>query len=356
MPPIYLSSTFESGNPQGFQYARTQNPTRQYLEEALASVEGARFALACSSGMSAITTVIQHLKQGDVIISDVHVYGGTYRSLQTIAANMGVRVEFIDVNDTRLLQKKLSNKNAKLLWLETPSNPLLSAIDIQEAAELSHKNGVKVVVDNTLLTAAIQRPLDHGADIVVYSTTKYINGHSDCLGGAIVLNDKQIYESLSYIQNACGTGASPFDAWLTLRGLRTLAVRMASHVENAEYLACSLADNSRIERVFHPSLFRGNALRIADVQQQRKSPLLSIELNEKYSVQVFLESLKLFTFAESLGGVESLVNHSVRMSHASVPDDIRKTMHLNENIVRLSVGIESKEDLLQDLLQALAKA
>lgn len=354
IPPLHLSTTFTFGNEGGYEYSRSGNPTRQVLEQTLAALEDARFALAFSSG-SAVLAAVSALLQGDQsILFSSDAYGGTYRYLTKVLD--GKRSHTVDFTDLTAVQTMLqTHSNVRIVWLETPTNPLLKVADIAKIAELAHAHQALLVVDNTFATPVLQQPLALGADIVVYSTTKYINGHSDSIGGSLSTNSQELYDQLKFLQNAMGSMLSPFDSWLTLRGVRTLELRMKQHVANAEALVEVLHGHPKVEKVYYPALFTGTQGNIVKKQQSHGGAIISVELAEKYDARKFTDALRYFPLAESLGGVESLIDHPASMTHASIPKAERKKIGLSDGLLRLSVGIENTEDLVKDIRQALAK-
>jgi len=338
--PVHQASTFQqeaSGKHKGYEYSRTGNPTRFALETALASLENAKYGLAFSSGVAAETAVFSLLKKGDHIVAGDDMYGGTYRLLERVFKKWGISVTYADV-DVIDSFKKAIRKNTKLIWIETPTNPLLKIVDIAKVARLAHKNDVLLAVDNTFASPYFQNPLLLGADIVVHSTTKYIAGHSDIVGGGVVTNNEKLYNDLKFYQNSAGAVPGPWDCWLTLRGIKTLAIRMRAHDENARYLAKYLSTHPNVERLFYPG-FCG---------------MLSFELKGgRREVEKFFAHLKIFALAESLGGVESLISYPAGMTHSSIPKEERLKRGITDNFIRVSVGIENKIDLKNDFAQAL---
>ncbi len=356
IPPIYQTSTFVQSSPgehKGYEYSRSHNPTRTRLEECLASLENAEYALVTSSGMAAISLIFQSFPKGSKVLCGDDVYGGTYRILNTIYND---RFELRQVNSTDLqaVNDELSTYKPDLIWLESPTNPMLQISDIRAICEASHKIGAKVVVDNTFMSPYFQNPLDLGVDMVVHSLTKYINGHSDVVDGAIMLNNKEQYDKLWYLQNSIGPSQSPFDSWLVLRGIKTLAIRMESHAKNAMEIAKFLESHPKIEKVIYPGLTSHPQHELAKEQMTGFGGMLSLYikggLNE---TKRFLEEVSLFVLAESLGGVESLIEHPAIMTHASVPLEERTKLGITDNFVRVSVGIEDVNDLKKDLKDAL---
>lgn len=354
--PIYQTSTYtqeEIGKHKGYEYTRTGNPTRTALEECLASLEEGRFGLAFASGLAATTAVLSILRQGDNVIASDDLYGGTYRLFEQIYKNYGITFTYVDATDIN--QVKLAiNTDTKLIWLETPTNPLLKIYDIKEIATISKHNAILLAVDNTFATPYFQQPLTLGADIVVHSTTKYIGGHSDVIGGAVILNDENVYEKIKFYQNAAGAVTSPFDSWLTLRGLKTLSLRMKQHEKNARLIASALSEHPQIEQVYYPGLSTHPQFDLATTQMKGYGGMVTIKVKGGYEeANKFIKSLKIFSLAESLGGVESLVCYPTAMTHASIPRVEREKRGITDNLVRLSVGIEDLEDLLTDLDNAL---
>lgn len=356
IPPLHLSTTFEFGNTKGYEYSRSGNPTREILEQTLAALDDAKYALTYSSGSAALANIAALLEKDQSILFSSDAYGGTYRYLSTVLGKQGLQSHTVDFTDLTAVEKALkTHKNVRIVWIETPTNPLLKVADIAEIAKLAHKHNAILVVDNTFATSIIQQPLAFGADIVVYSTTKYINGHSDSVGGSIAVNDDKLYEQLKYLQNAIGAILSPFDSWLTLRGLRTLELRMQQHVKNAEAIVEVLTASEMVAKVYYPSLFTGEQGKIVKKQQKYGGAIISIELDDKYDVQSFLKALRYFPLAESLGGVESLIDHPASMTHAAIPKEEREKIGLSDGLLRISVGIENTEDLVADIERALEK-
>lgn len=354
MPPIYQTSTYVQKSPgkhQGYEYTRSHNPTRTRLEENLAALENAKYALTTSSGLAMTSLIMHMLPEGSHIICGDDVYGGTYRLFTTVFQNKH-KFEFIDTTDYKLVEKKLKEKPA-IIWLETPTNPTLKITDIAKVAKMAKANKVDVYVDNTFMSPYFQNPLDLGADVVVHSMTKYINGHSDVVGGAMMTNSKKIYDALWVLQNSIGPSSSPFDSWLVLRGIKTLAIRMRTHEENAKKIAKYLEGHAKVEKVVYPGLKSHPQHAIAKRQMSGFGGMITFYLKGglKESKR-FLERVKIFALAESLGGVESLIEHPAIMTHASVPKKIREEIGIHDNLIRLSVGIEDVEDLIADIEQA----
>lgn len=356
IPPLHLSTTFEFGNTKGYEYSRSGNPTREILEQTLAALDDAKYALTYSSGSAALANIAALLEKEQSILFSSDAYGGTYRYLSTVLGKQGLQSHTVDFTDLTAVEKALkTHKNVRIVWIETPTNPLLKVADITEIAKLAHRHNTILVVDNTFATPIIQQPLVFGADIVVYSTTKYINGHSDSVGGSIAINDDKLYEQLKYLQNAIGAILSPFDSWLTLRGLRTLELRMQQHMKNAEAIVEVLTTSEKVAKVYYPNLFTGEQGKIVKKQQKYGGAIISIELDDKYDVQSFLKALRYFPLAESLGGVESLIDHPASMTHAAIPKEEREKIGLSDGLLRISVGIENTEDLVADIEGALAQ-
>lgn len=356
--PIHLSTTFarlRADSPTaGYEYTRSLNPTRKALEEKLAALDGAKYGLAFSSGLAAASTVIiSLLKAGDNVIGFDDLYGGTRRLLSNVFVNFDISATYVDATKSENIENAITPKS-KLIWIESPTNPLMKLADIKAIAQIAHKHGLILVVDNTFLSPYFQRPLDFGADIVVYSTTKYIGGHSDVLGGSVVLNNDDYYKKLAYNQNAVGAVLSPFDSYLTLRGAKTLAVRMQQHQKNALALAEFLESSPKVKRVNFPLLKSHPQHALAEAQSSGSSGIFSFELvGTLDDAQNFLSKLKLFATAESLGGVESLIEIPAIMTHASVPKEVREQNGISDTLIRVSAGIEDTEDLVEDFRQAL---
>jgi cystathionine beta-lyase/cystathionine gamma-synthase len=354
--PIYQTTTYAQSAPgvhKGYDYSRTDNPTRTALQAALASLEEAKYGLAFSSGMGAATTAMLLFKEGDHIISSRDVYGGTYRLFKRVLENFGLTFSFVETSNLKTLERAVT-KPTRLLWIESPTNPLLRITDIRAAAKIAHANGAFCLVDNTFASPYFQRPLSLGADLVLHSTTKYIGGHADVVGGAICLNHPRLYERLKYLQNAAGATPSPFDCFLTLRGIKTLALRMREHEKNATHIASFLKEHPGVGRVYYPGLANHPDHEIAAAQMNGFSGMVSFEVKGGLAAaRRVLSRLRLFKIAESLGGVESLVELPAIMTHASIPKQERKKAGLDDGLIRLSVGIEDVEDLTGDLKTAL---
>jgi cystathionine beta-lyase/cystathionine gamma-synthase len=356
MTPIFQTSTYKQdglGKHRGYEYARTQNPTRGALERNIAVLEKAEHGVAFSSGMSAISAVMHLCKEGDEIVITENVYGGTYRLAERILRDRGLRFAFVDTTDLAAVKASFTAKT-KLLFVETPTNPILRVTDIRAVSAFARSRGVLVTVDNTFMSPYFQNPLELGADIVVHSSTKYLNGHSDMVGGVVVTNDTGIADKLRFIQNAVGAVPGPFDCWLALRGTKTLALRMRQHETNARYLAAFLSRHPAVKKIYYPGLESHPEHELAMRQARGFGGIVSIDVGSLDRVRRALERVRVFTLAESLGGVESLICHPATMTHASVPEEFRNRLGITEGLMRLSVGIEDVEDLEADLTQALA--
>ena len=360
MTPIVLSSTFAQqgpGNHKGFEYARTGNPTRNTLEACVAGLEGGEHGLAFSSGCAAMTTLLHTLRPGDHIVAVDDVYGGTFRIMDKVFKPMGIETTWVDLSDMRRLEPAL-RAETKLVWLETPTNPMLKLIDIAEAARITRKHGkAKLVVDNTFATPMIHRPLAMGAHVVLHSTTKYLNGHSDVVGGVIATSDKELATQLRFLQNAMGAVPSPFDCFLVLRGLKTLSVRMERHAKNAAELARFLEQHEAVEKVYYPGLESHPQHALAKKQMATPGGMISFVVRGGLpAARALLETVRIFVCAESLGGVESLIEHPALMTHGSIPEEVRAGLGISDGLIRISVGLEALDDLRADLATALAAA
>lgn len=356
--PVYQTSTFTQqgiGEHKGFEYSRLSNPTRTALEVSLAALEHARYGLAFASGMAAEHAVFSLLNPGDHIVTVANVYGGTVRLFERLFSRYGITFSYVEGSDAQEFEGAIGS-NTKLIWLETPTNPLLTIVDIEAVAAIARARGVLLAVDNTFASPYFQRPLELGADIVVQSTTKYIAGHSDVIGGAVLLNDASIYEELRFFQNTIGAIPGPQDVWLTLRGVKTLAVRMRQHETNAFAVARFLQDHPRVSQVYFPGLPQHPNHEVARRQMSGFGGMVSFRLKEgnRESVNAFVKKLKVFSLADSLGGVESLVCFPMVMTHDAVPEKQRLELGITGDLLRLSIGIEGIDDLLADLKQALA--
>jgi cystathionine gamma-lyase/cystathionine beta-lyase/cystathionine gamma-lyase/homocysteine desulfhydrase len=353
--PIYQTSTFvqaELGKHKGYEYARTSNPTRAALERNLASLEHGRFGFAFASGMAAINALLTLLKSGDHVVAGHNLYGGTFRLFDKVLKDFGLSFSY--ANTTRLEEVgNAMRPSTRLLYVETPTNPIMEITDIAATAELAHRQGILLAVDNTFMSPYFQRPLELGADLIVHSTTKYLNGHSDGVGGAVILNDASLAERLKFIQNAAGAVLGPMDSWLVLRGVKTLAVRMRQHNENGMAVADFLQKHPKVLRVYYPGLPCHPQFELGKKQMTGFGGMLAFETGSLENARTFLKSLRLCSLAESLGGVETLIAHPATMTHASVPPEERRRLGITEGLVRISVGIEDVEDLIADLQQAL---
>tara|TARA_B110000881_G_scaffold53508_1_gene45459 strand:- start:1194 stop:2348 length:1155 start_codon:yes stop_codon:yes gene_type:complete len=357
MPPIYQTSTYSQSSPgkhQGYEYSRTHNPTRHALESSLASIENGQFGLAFGSGLAAIDAVLKLFKPGDEIISTNDLYGGSYRLFTKIFEKYGLKFHFTDMQNVNNVEA-LINVKTQMIWIESPTNPMMSIVDIKALSKIAKANEILLAVDNTFATPFLQKPLDLGADIVMHSATKYLAGHSDVILGALVTDNKKISDQLYFIQNASGAICGPMDSFLALRGIKTLHVRMARHCENAKKIAFFLESHTKIEKVFWPGFKSHPNHEIAKNQMTDFGAMISFTTkgnNYEQAIRV-VENLKIFTLAESLGGVESLAGHPASMTHASIPKDQRELSGVIDSLIRLSVGIEDSEDLIEDLKQAI---
>ena len=357
MPPIYQTSTYAQSSPgdhKGYEYSRTANPTRTALENAFASIENGKFGLAFGSGLAAIDTVLKLLKPGDEVVSTNDLYGGSYRIFTKIFEKFGIKFRFIGMENAINIDSFIT-KNTKLIWVETPTNPMMNIIDIEAVSKIAKKHNVLLAVDNTFATPYLQQPLNLGADIVMHSATKYLGGHSDVVMGALIVKDKELADKLYFIQNSCGAVCGPMDSFLVLRGIKTLHVRMQRHCENGKVVAEFLKNHSKIEKVYWPGFESHPNYEIAKKQMNDFGGMVSFVTKGNNIKDAFkiVENLKIFTLAESLGGVESLCGHPASMTHASIPKEEREKTGVVDGLIRLSVGIEAKEDLIADLKQAL---
>ncbi len=355
--PVYQTSTFRQegiGVHKGYEYSRTGNPTRTALEKALASLEEGHFGFAFASGVAASAAVLGLFQKGDHVVVGDDLYGGTYRLLEKVFRKWGLEVTYADIDSVDSFEKVIQ-KNTRLIWVETPTNPLLKIIDLKALSRIAKKSGVLLAVDNTFASPYFQKPLLLGADIVVHSTTKYIAGHSDIIGGGVIVNDENLGHELKFLQNATGAVPGPWDCWLTIRGIRTLSIRMREHATNAVYLANFLTQHPAVAKVHYPGLPTHPNHAVAKEQMGGFGGMISIELKGGYdAVEAFVGRLKLFAIGESLGGVESLITYPAKMSHGAFPREERLKLGITDNFLRISVGIENKEDLKEDLENALA--
>ncbi len=355
--PIYQTSTYvqdELGKHKGYEYSRTSNPTRAALERNLARLEGGEFGFAFASGMAAINAVMTLLKSGDHVVTGRNLYGGTFRLFERVLKGFGFEFTYVATTNLASVEEAI-RENTRLLFLETPTNPIMEITDLAAASELAHRHKLLVAVDNTFMSPYLQRPLELGADIVIHSTTKYLNGHSDGVGGAVVMNDPELADRLKFVQNAAGAVLGPMDSWLVLRGVKTLAVRMRQHSENGMAVAEFLAGHSKVQRVHYPGLSSHPQYELGRKQMHGPGGMLSFETGSITNARTVLNSVRLCSLAESLGGVETLISHPASMTHASVPPEERERLGITDGLVRISVGIEDVEDLIADLDQALAR-
>jgi cystathionine gamma-lyase len=359
MTPVYLTSTYVQSAPgqhKGYEYSRSDHPTRAVLEHNLAALEGVEYGLAFASGLAAENTVLDLLRAGDHVLATRDLYGGTYRLFERVWAKVGIEFSYVDGDDIDALRRAF-RPNTRMLWIETPSNPMLNLVDLQAACEVAHAHGALVVVDNTFATPYLQQPFEFGADIVVHSTTKYLGGHSDVVGGALCVRDATLYEQLKFYQNAVGAVPGPLDCFLVLRGIKTLALRMRQHCENARRIAEYLAQHPEVKQVRYPGLPSHPGHELARRQMRDFGGIVTMELHGGVERAMrFMSSTRLFTLAESLGGVEALMCHPATMTHASIPPEERARIGISDALIRLSVGIEDVDDLLEDLEQAIARS
>lgn len=358
MTPVYLTSTYVQESPgvhKGWEYSRTHNPTRKAYENCIANLESGKYGFAFASGCAATTTILHMLKQGDHVVAMDDMYGGTFRLFDKVLRLQGLEFSYVDLTDTKNFEKAVKS-NTKLLWIETPTNPTLKLADIRTLSEMAHKHNVIVVVDNTFMSPYFQRPLELGADIVVHSATKYIGGHSDVVGGVAVTGSAEIATQLAFLSNSMGGIQSPFDSFLALRSLKTLPIRMKAHAENAMTVAKFLESHALVEKVIYPGLESHPQHQLAKKQMTGFGGMITFFIKGGFNAaKIFLENVKVFALAESLGGVESLIEHPAIMTHASVPAEQRKTLGIDDSLIRLSVGIEDIDDLISDLKQAFDK-
>src|SRR5215212_717975 len=354
--PIYQTSTYAQeafGKPTGgYEYARTQNPTRAAVEQNIAALEGARFGYAFASGMAAIDATLKLVKAGEHVIVSDNTYGGTFRLFTRILANYNIEFDFVDTSEAANVEAAIK-ENTRMVFLETPTNPVMIVTDLQAVSDVAHRVGARVVCDNTFMSPFLQRPLDFGVDIVVHSTTKYLNGHSDGVGGIVVLNDEKDAEWLGFVQNSAGAILSPFDSWLVLRGTKTLALRMEQHDKTGRAAAAFLEEHPKVKKVYYPGSASHPQHALARRQQHGFGGMVSFDVGSLENARIVLESVKLCTLAESLGGVETLISHPATMTHASVDEAKRQRLGITDGLVRISVGIEDTDDIIADLDQAL---
>jgi cystathionine gamma-lyase len=355
MPPVYQTSTYvqpELGRHLGYEYARTQNPTREALERNVAALEGGRFGLAFASGLAALDTMLKLLSSGDHVVSGEGIYGGSYRLFSRVLSRAGIEFSFVDSSDPDAIRGAVRG-NTRLIHLETPTNPMMQLTDLAAAAEIAHAAGAWLSVDNTFASPYNQRPLELGADLVMHSTTKYLNGHSDVIGGIVVVEDEELHEQLRFLQNAAGAVPGPWDCWLALRGTKTLHLRMRAHNENGQRVAEWLTEQPAVRAVHYPGLPSHPQHALAKQQMLGFTGMVSVEMGTLDAARALVEGVKVFSLAESLGGVESLIGHPALMTHASVPEERRRVLGISEGLVRLSCGIEDVADLIGDLDEAL---
>ncbi len=356
--PVYQTSTYKQdglGKDRGWEYSRTGNPTRAAVEKMVADLEQGQYGLAFASGLAAINTVLSLFKSGDKLIVSDNIYGGTFRILDNVFKNFNITYKIVDTSDLGAVEAAIDD-SVKAIYIETPANPLLTVTDIAAVSSIGKKYGKLVIVDNTFLTPYLQRPLTLGADIVIHSGTKYLGGHSDTISGFVVVNDKALADRLYYLQNAIGGVLAPWDSFLIIRGIKTLGVRMDRHVANAGAISRWLSSSGYVSRVYYPGLETDPGYAVQSRQADGAGAMISFVLEDKYDYRRFFEELHLITLAESLGGVESLVCHPATMTHAAIPADIRREVGIVDELIRLSVGIEDAEDLIEDLEQAILRS
>ena len=355
--PIYQTSTYAQeslGKHKGYEYARTQNPTRSALERNIAALEGARFGFAFASGMAAIDATLRLVKKDEHVVVSDNTYGGTARLFNRILSNYGITFDYVDTSEPLNVEAAIK-PNTKMVFIETPTNPIMTVTDLKEVSEIAHRAGARVVCDNTFMSPYLQRPLEFGCDIVVHSTTKYLNGHSDGVGGVVVLNDEQDAEWIGFVQNSAGAILSPFDSWLVMRGTKTLALRMEQHDKSGRAVAAFLEEHPKVRKVYYPGSASHPQHALARRQQHGFGGMVSFDVGSLEAARTVLESVKLCTLAESLGGVETLISHPATMTHASVDEAKRRRLGITDGMVRISVGIEDTDDIIADLDQALEK-
>jgi cystathionine beta-lyase/cystathionine gamma-synthase len=355
--PIYQTSTYAQdglGKHKGFEYARTQNPTRLALEQNIAALEGARFGYAFASGMAAIDATLRLVRAGDHVIVSDNTYGGTYRLFSRVLSNYGIEFTYVDTSEAANVEAAIRD-NTRMVYVETPTNPVMMVTDLQAVSDIAHARGARVVCDNTFLSPYLQRPLEFGVDIVLHSTTKYLNGHSDSIGGVVVLNNEQDAEWIKFIQDSAGAILSPFDSWLTMRGTKTLALRMEQHDRNGRAVAAFLEEHPKVQKLYYPGSVSHRQHDLALRQQRGFGGMVSFDVGSLESARAVLEGVRLCTLAESLGAVESLISHPATMTHASVLPETRARLGITDGLVRISVGLEDVDDIIADLDQALGK-
>jgi cystathionine gamma-lyase/cystathionine beta-lyase/cystathionine gamma-lyase/homocysteine desulfhydrase len=356
--PIYQTSTYAQeglGKPRhGYEYARTQNPTRLAVEQNIAALEGAKYGYAFASGMAAIDSTLRLIKAGEHVVVSDNTYGGTFRLFSRVLANYGIEFSFVDTTDALNVEAAIK-ENTRMVFVETPTNPVMMVTDLKAVSDVAHAAGARVVCDNTFMSPYLQRPIEFGVDIVVHSTTKYLNGHSDSVGGVVVLNDERDAEWLAFIQNSVGAILSPFDSWLVLRGTKTLAVRMEQHDATGRSVAAFLEEHPKVRKLYYPGSLSHKQHELAKRQQKGFGGMVAFDVGSLENARTVLESVRLCTLAESLGGVETLISHPATMTHASVLPETRERLGITDGLVRISVGLEEVEDIIADLDQALSK-
>ena len=354
--PIYQTSTYAQealGKHKGYEYARTQNPTRAAVEQNIAALEGAKYGYAFASGMAAIDSTLRLVKSGEHVVVSDNTYGGTFRLFSRVLSNYGIEFSFVDTTDVLNVEAAIK-ENTRMVFVETPTNPVMMVTDLKAVSDVAHAAGARVVCDNTFMSPYLQRPIEFGVDIVVHSTTKYLNGHSDSVGGFVALNNEEDGEWIKFVQNSVGAILSPMDSFLVLRGTKTLAVRMEAHDKNGRQVAAFLQEHPRVEKVYYPGLTSHPQHELAKRQQTGFGGMVAFETGSLENAKKVLDNVKLCTLGESLGGVETLISHPATMTHASVPDDARAALGITDGLVRISVGIEDVEDIIADLDQALS--
>ncbi len=353
--PIYQTSTYAQsalGVNLGYEYSRTKNPTRGGIESLIAECENGKFGFAFASGMAAIGTILSLFSSGDCIIISHNIYGGTFRILDKVFTHFNINYKIIDTRDLDALRAAITQE-VKAVLIESPANPLLNVTPLAQVANLCKEKGILSIVDNTFMTPYLQKPLELGIDIVVHSATKYLGGHSDLIAGLVVVNDEELAQRIGFLQNSIGGVLAPFDSFLLIRGIKTLGLRMQRHCENALFLANALSEHSAVKKVYYPGLQDDEGYEIQNSQARGAGGMISFELKENYDYRIFFKSTRIIALAESLGGVESLLCHPASMTHASIPKDIRENLGISEQLIRLSVGIEYAQDLLDDIKQAI---
>ena len=355
--PIYQTSTYAQdglGKHKGYEYARTQNPTRQALEKNIATLEGAKYGFAFASGMAAIDATLRLVKSGEHVIVSDNTYGGTFRLFTRVLSQYNIEFDFVDTSDALNVESAIK-PNTRMVFIETPTNPVMIVSDLREISEVAHRVGARVVCDNTFMSPYLQRPMEFGVDIVVHSTTKYLNGHSDGIGGVVVLSDEKDAEWIGFIQNSAGAILSPFDSWLVMRGTKTLALRMEQHDKSGRAVAAFLEEHPKVRKVYYPGSASHPQHALAQRQQHGFGGMVAFDVGSLEAARVVLESVKLCTLAESLGGVETLISHPATMTHASVDAAKRERLGITDGLVRISVGLEDTDDIIADIDQALIK-